>query len=169
MGRYNYFASPRHEPRAVAFRGKYFGATPGKNFWFENQPYAGPPMPPSNVHTLPMRSGPGPQDFHSYPGSPPRFPAGDFGPTPPGYNYGMRRPGSDVTGRYGRSGGEGLLSDSPSSSRKSGLLDQMEKEKSDTNDKSGWEKSDRFNNALAEMLLQWGLDQSKGEQWEDWR
>ena len=48
--------------------------------------------------------------------------------------------------------------------KKGGLLyDEPE-----TNDKSGWEKSDRFNNALAEMLLQWGIDQSKGEEWEDW-
>ena len=48
--------------------------------------------------------------------------------------------------------------------KKGGLLyDEPE-----INDKSGWEKSDRFNNALAEMLLQWGLDQTKREKWEDW-
>ena len=156
---YNYFASPWNSPRARAFRKAYNEGPLGQDFMFEGQPYAGRPIPESNT---PMVPGYGVQDFHSYPGSPPRFPAGDFGPTPPGYNYGMQRPGSDVTGRYGKSGGEGLLSDR--SSPKGALL----YDEPDTNDKTGWERSERYNNALAEMLLQWGIDQSKGEQWDDW-
>jgi hypothetical protein len=48
--------------------------------------------------------------------------------------------------------------------KKGGLL----YDEPDTNDKSGWFKSERYNNALAEMLLQWGIDQSKGEEWDDW-
>jgi hypothetical protein len=158
---YNYFASHRGSPRARAFQKKYGESPPGEVFWFENQPYAGRPIPASNIPNPPMAPGYGVQDFHSQPGSPPRFPAGNIGPTPAGYNYGMQRPGADVTGRYGKSGGEGLLSNQ--SSPKGSLLYDV-----DTSDKSGWEKSERYNEAMAEMLLQWGLDQSKGEQWDDW-
>ena len=45
MGRYNYFASPRNSPRAIAFRKAYGGAPLGQDFMFENQPYARPGPP----------------------------------------------------------------------------------------------------------------------------
>ena len=45
MGRYNYFASPRNSPRAIAFRKAYGGAPLGQDFMFEDQPYARPGNP----------------------------------------------------------------------------------------------------------------------------
>ena len=127
---------------------------------FEGQPYTGRPLPPPMPNRTPARSGP-PTNFYSQPGSPPRFPAGDFGPPQTGKNYGMPEPGPDVTGRSLRSGGEGLLpSQSPPPDS---LLSDV-----GPSDRSGWEKDEQFNNAMAKMLMQWGIDQSKGEQWDDW-
>lgn len=41
-GNMNYFASPKNSDRARRFREAYANATPGQNFMFEGQPYAGP-------------------------------------------------------------------------------------------------------------------------------
>ena len=149
---YNYFASHRDSPRAIAFQKKYRESPPGEVFWFENQPYAGRPIPESNPPITPSY---GVQDFHSYPGAPPRFSAGNIGPTPHGYNYEMQNPGADVTGRYGKSGGEGLLSEQPPPK---GLL-------LDNGDKSGWERDKKFNDALGQMIMQWGMNQATDDEW----
>ena len=44
----NYYASKYNDPRAIAFRKAYNEAKkrPGEVFYFEGQPYAGPPAPP---------------------------------------------------------------------------------------------------------------------------
>lgn len=170
MTKYNYFASPFHSPRARSFREAYGAATPGQDFWFENQPYAGPPV----ERSAPLQK-PGPTtDFHSFPGSPPRFPAGIHGPTPPGYNYGMQNPGADVTGRYGKSGGLGLLTKEQEEEQRlySDLLSSEMGSapapgRGDPITGSGWEKSDRFNHALAQMLFEWGVEQTREDPWYD--
>ena len=46
MEGFNYYASPYNDPRAIAFREEYAKAKMGEDFWFEGQPYAGPPGPP---------------------------------------------------------------------------------------------------------------------------
>jgi hypothetical protein len=46
MAGFNYYASPYNSPRAIAFREEYAKAKMGEVFWFEGQPYAGPPAPP---------------------------------------------------------------------------------------------------------------------------
>ena len=239
MGKYNYFASPRDSPRAIAFRKAYGGAPLGQDFMFEDQPYARPGNPSllaeegagtatgyvekkfipetdrafmtpemrariaakANEKRLGPRiggrskvlrdrpvwdhfekrwvepEGSFAQSQHgldaleqdtinakyaSGPYNPPRFPAANQ----MGTAQIQHSPPSSVTGRYGESGGKGLLSEqSPPTLSRQGTIPYDEP---DTNDKSGWEKSDRFNDAMAEMLLQWGLDQSKGQQWENW-
>ena len=40
---FEYYASPKGSDRALAFQKAWANATPGKTFWFEGQPYAGPP------------------------------------------------------------------------------------------------------------------------------
>ena len=45
----NYYASPKNSDRARRFREAYANATPGQNFMFEGQPYAGPEAPSAPV------------------------------------------------------------------------------------------------------------------------
>jgi len=42
MAKYNYYASPKDSARALAFQEAWDNATPGQDFMFEGQPYAGP-------------------------------------------------------------------------------------------------------------------------------
>jgi hypothetical protein len=229
MGRYNYFASPRNSPRAIAFRKAYGGAPLGQDFMFEKQPYARPgpsgllaeegsgtatgyvkkdliPESDQAYMTPEMRAriaaeeanrkrlGGGPDvkfmrdqpvwDHFERRWVDPKGPIAQsphaldtleqqnlIGNSTPSYL--ATSPGSEryVPSHQNIITEERLnrLTPKPTppmevANKSSGLL----YDEPDTNDKSGWEKSDRFNNALAEMLLQWGIDQSKGEQWEDW-
>lgn len=229
MGRYNYFASPKNSPRAIAFRKAYGGAPLGQDFMFENQPYArsGPAsllaeegagtatgyvekkfipgtdrafMPPEMLAAIAekeanrKRLGPGPDvkfmrdqpvwDHFEKRWVEPEGPIAQsqhgldtleqerlIGNSTPSYLATSPKSERHIPGHQNIITQERLnrLTPKPTppmevANKKGGLLyDEPE-----TNDKSGWEKSDRFNNALAEMLLQWGLDQSKGEAWEDW-
>jgi len=98
--------------------------------------------------------------------NPPRFMAANQMGTAEGFTHGMNTPGADVTGRYAQSGGEGLLSESdyklydwldnptPIKQEQPSLL----ADNSDT-DKSGWEKDKKFNDALRQMVMQWGMNQ----------
>ena len=78
---------------------------------------------------------------------------------------------SSVTGMYAQSGGEGLLSESdyklydwldnptPIKQETPGLL----ADNSDT-DKPGWEKDKKFNDALLQMVMQWGMNQATDDE-----
>ena len=225
MAGFNYYASPYNDPRAIAFREAYAKAKMGEDFWFEGQPYAGPPAPPgllaeegpgtatgyvempqipeSDQAQMPpgmqaridaeeanrKRLGGGPdvkfmrdqpvwdhfekrwvdpegpivQSPHildtleqeginashaSGPYNPPRFAAA----LQKGPRQIQHAPPSSVTGRYGESGGQGLLGDSP------GL---------EGTDTSGWMGDRRFREAnnkwrLASMLLNYGKGGDEG-------
>jgi len=101
----------------------------------------------------------------------PRFASTNQRGVAEGFTHGMSGPGSDVTGRYRQSGGEGLLSDQSSPMVDRGWIDNPAPtqqpllasssgvDKSGTTDRSGWEK-----NKVMWDLIRMGL--SNGDSWE---
>ena len=83
----------------------------------------------------------------------PRFASTNQRGVAEGFTHGMSGPGSDVTGMYARSGGEGLLSDqsspivdrdwidNPTPTQQPLLASSSGVDKSGTTDRSGWEKN----------------------------
>tara|TARA_R110002051_G_scaffold306729_2_gene377438 strand:+ start:131 stop:892 length:762 start_codon:yes stop_codon:yes gene_type:complete len=100
----------------------------------------------------------------------PRFAGANQMGTAEGFTHGMNGPGSDVTGMYAQSGGGGLLSEPmvdrdwlsnprPTIQEAPSLL----ADNSNAN-KSGWEKDKPFNAALAQMIMQWSMNQATDDE-----
>ena len=205
----NYFASPTNSDRARRFRLAFGNATPGQDFMFEGQPYAGPqpqPQPQVQPQVAPPPNANARTHFSNYPdptsGTTPITPEGpanryDINQASPEQMRAMQEqiggPGFNSPPRFasvnnatargmnldpnfnapmGFNGGQppGLLTNNlppknqaEMTTKGIGLREDLE----DTDEKSGWERSDEFNNEIAKMLLQFGMDNQKGEKWED--
>ena len=176
MAGYNYFASPYNSPRAMSFRETYGNATPGQNFMFENQPYAGPPAPtpPNFLGGSPQQNQPDefggllpefnqmrPSEFNQMR---PQEPPPDDMSGPRWTDFAKLRESSRTPMRdYFRE--KDWREHSPEELHKRrmvGLLGPPEEQSRSNPDKSGWEKDNQFSN-VQNLLFQLGRNQMGGD------